>query len=79
MNRQQIISLLTTGQAIIHFTKVDGTSRSMRATLCDKFFTPPPSKNSGRTASEDTIVAWDLERDGWRSFRVDSVTNVESL
>lgn len=65
----------------ITFTKKDGTIRDMRCTLCagripaDKKPTQEASNTSSQT-SGSTVRVFDTEKQGWRSFRWDSVTKV---
>ena len=66
---------------LINFTKVDGTARALRGTL-DTAFIPEdlmPKGNKKPNLSEDTVRVYDIENGGWRSFRVDSVTSIETL
>ena len=34
-------------------------------------------KNSGKAKSEQSLAVFDLEKQDWRSFRFDSVKNIE--
>jgi hypothetical protein len=62
----------------IHFTKVNGEFRKMRCTLRNDLL---PSNTDMAHLDEEhkkepnlsTIVAWDVEKNGWRSFRIDTV------
>ena len=61
----------------IKFTKKDGTTRDMRCTLVDQFI-PTATKEQyeekrTRARNPDVLSVWDLDKKGWRSFRVDSV------
>jgi hypothetical protein len=64
---------LKSGVVRVNFTKANGDEREMICTKNPDLFTPPESKGSNRTPNPDVIVVWDLDNDGWRSFRVDSV------
>lgn len=61
------------------FTKKDGTVRSMRAT---KNFDHIPEdhhpKGDNVVENDEVIRVFDLEKVGWRSFRVDSVISLYS-
>jgi hypothetical protein len=47
----------------------------MRCTLNDKYLPPQKEVTEGTAdKSNDYIAVWDLEKEGWRSFRFDSVT-----
>lgn len=85
-DRAQILTELRCASIVlVNFIKADGTHRSMRASLNpavvpkDAF----PKKNEEDNGSNfevaqtnlDVIRCYDIEKKGWRSFRVDSVTN----
>lgn len=56
------------------FTKSDGTERMMNCTLQESAIQVYEKKTDRvRKKSEDTISVWDLEKNDWRSFRVDSI------
>jgi hypothetical protein len=66
---------------LINFTKVDGTARALRGTL-DASIIPEdlmPKGEKKLNLSEDAVRVYDIENEGWRSFRVDSVTSIETL
>lgn len=62
----------------VTFNKVDGTERVMKCTLQSHFL---PEEHRGKSpvlmeTSPVTVSVWDVEAHGWRSFRLDNVTNV---
>ena len=63
--------------AEIVFIKADGTERTMKCTLNESEipaeFAP---KGVVRAKSDETCAVFDLEANGWRSFRWDSVKSV---
>ena len=70
----------------VTFTKKDGTERKMKCTLKEDLLPSgwPTDLASGtfantkvRMVSEDALPVYDIESNGWRSFRWDSVTAVE--
>jgi hypothetical protein len=73
-----IYNKLKSGIATVTFTKVDGSVRNMRCTLSNDYL---PSEFQGKgsmiTEAGNVIRVFDLDIREWRSFRVDSVTNVE--
>ena len=73
-----LYNVLKRGPANVTFTKVDGSTRNMRCTLNDSFL-PNDHQGKGEMLTEDvrTLRVFDLDVNGWRSFRVDSVTNVQ--
>ena len=59
----------------IVFTKVNGEQRNMRCTL-DPDKLPvgrSPMEATNRKVNEDVLPVWDVEKNDWRSFRIDSV------
>ena len=71
--------LLANNKMTIEFTKSDGTLRKMFCTLMPdelpkievKEDAPPKKK---RKAKPEVISVYDLEKKGWRSFRIESIT-----
>lgn len=80
-DRDNIIELLRTNIVTVKFEKVNGEERTMRCTLLSEHV-PNSSTVNGevivtkQTPKSNTISAWDLEKSGWRSFRIDSVKSV---
>jgi hypothetical protein len=70
-----LISLLKNEIVEVKFNKVDGTERIMKCTLREDHVVPYEKTSEGREkkVNENIISVWDLENDGWRSFRFDSV------
>lgn len=54
------------------FTKLDGNTRVMQATLQAEYLPKKESVNC-RVFNPDIISCWSIEDKGWRSFRKDSV------
>jgi hypothetical protein len=61
----------------ITFNKSDGSKRVMRCTLQEDYLPQvleeKDSEKITKKSSPETLVVWDLEKDDWRSFRVDSI------
>lgn len=58
------------------FVKKDGTERKMKCTLHSKYLpqqTDIEEQVQKKTPNPDVLAVWDLEAEGWRSFRYDSV------
>lgn len=72
-------SLLNVGPVSVTFTKKDGTERVMKCTT--KWSYIPDEKHpigeSTLTENREVIRVYDLDNDGWRSFRVDSVRSFD--
>ena len=75
--REQLLEVLRAGDpVVVTFTKVDGTKRDMRCTINDILVPEDKHPKGTKQLKEnlDVIRVYDLDSDGWRSFRVDSVT-----
>ena len=78
-SHELIVRDLRTCVAEVTFTKVNGETRVMRCTLKPEFL---PAKYLEEEAEErkfhelnkETVRAWDVQANGWRSFRVESVS-----
>jgi WYL domain-containing protein len=68
---------LREGICTVKFKKDDGTLRTMRCTLKSDLL--PPSKATGdrRDPPVDRVNAYDVEKEGWRSYFVDRVVSFE--
>jgi hypothetical protein len=65
----------------LSFIKVkDGQVRNMRATLNEKFI-PDEHKPTQVVANEkkETVRVYDLDVEGWRSFRVNSLQTFDTI
>ena len=65
---------LREGVAEVTFTKVDGSERVMKCTLkSDLIPSESTPKGTGKTHSPETLSVFDVESNGWRSFRWNAV------
>jgi len=79
MNKYELKEKFQNGIATVVFEKTDGTERVLKGTLLAEYLpskdfddtTDTPEKE--RKQNENILAVWDLENNGWRSFRVDSV------
>ena len=62
----------------VQFTKKDGSLREMRCSLQEQYL---PSLMGETTTKDnpDVLAVWDIEVEGWRSFRIDSVLIMETI
>ena len=72
---------LPKGEVVVEFVKLDGDRRLMTCTL-DKNVIPAPTKDpvtqdKVRKVNENVCVAWDVNANGWRSFRWDRVVSAK--
>lgn len=77
-NRELLKEMLHRNVMSIHFKKKDGTLRKMKATLNPSYIPSKPvveSETPKRTRAENPDVqpVYDMESQGWRSFRWDSL------
>ena len=86
LSREDMVNLLREDRVTVTFTKADGTERVMECTLLaevlnDRFKTDsndPTHELIGEPpkSAPDTIPVWDIAKDSWRSFRMDSVKSI---
>ena len=78
VNRKWMNQLLSDGIVTVKFTKKDGTDRSMICTLSQRVIPTEyaPKGEDKREKSGEAIAVFDVEKEGWRSFRWDSVKSV---
>ena len=58
----------------VEFTKTDGNVREMLCTLQESFSWPYEKKTDKvKPENNDVIAVWDIEKQSWRSFRIDSI------
>lgn len=77
--RQSIEEIIYDGIVEVKFTKRDGTERIMNCTL-NKNVVPPATKDplsqqKVRKLNENVMVVWDVDKNDWRSFRLDQIKN----
>lgn len=61
----------------ITFVKADGSDRVMKATLLEeKIPSEKMPKGNTKTQSDEVLPVFDVENDGWRSFRWDSIKQI---
>ena len=62
---------------IIEFTKKDGTLRKLRCSLSSEILPKtdydPENYTPKKADNPDTLNVWDIEKEAWRSFRLDSL------
>ena len=78
--RKWLVGLLKDGETTVVFTKSDGTERKMRCTLSEKLIPAAPVVEGvakpARKVSTEAQAVYDLDANGWRSFRWDSIKEV---
>lgn len=76
--REDLIDILRDHVVTVTFTKRDGTERKMNCTLRSDMIpeatkSEPLSQEKIRQLNEEVVPVWDCDKEGWRSFRVDSI------
>ena len=77
--KHRLRKLLQSTVVEVNFTKIDGTERKMLCTL-DITRIPEEATPAGTGLPNlDVLPVWDIEKEGWRSFRLDSVHDFMTL
>ena len=83
MSYDNIVEQLRSSVLEVTFTKVNGETRTMPCTLLTAFmpsYTAPEATDIDQHSVNKTVIrALAIDKQAWRSFRVDNVTNIEVL
>ena len=80
--KEELIYMLKLGNYEVSFTKRDGTTRIMKCTLKSDVISELVGNKQSLSESKvspDVVPVIDIEKQGWRSFRVDSVISVNKI
>lgn len=85
MTRNEILTMLNEGPCMVSFNKVTGERRDMRCTLRKDMIPAPKDADTNnafntrkvREINENVVVAYDLNKNDWRSFRVENLIAIE--
>jgi len=71
MTKDDVLTMLRVGNVPIEFVKVDGTMRTMTATLNENqiVYTPSDSATANRKPNDGNCSVWDVQDNAWKSFR----------
>jgi len=76
--RDWLKSHLRMGPVKVVFTKKDGTERTMNCTLQEGVVVPHENKTDKvKVENDDILAVWDIDKNAWRSFRLDSINTVQ--
>ena len=79
ITRNEMIEQLQAQDCRVVFTKVNGEQRDMMCTLMEtvlpKATKDPLSQKKVRAVNEAVVVAWDVNKEAFRSFRVENVVS----
>jgi hypothetical protein len=71
-------ALLREQNVTVTFTKLDGSERKMVCTLSESQIpVANQPKTSTKVKNDQVLAVFDVENQGWRSFRWDSITKIE--
>lgn len=80
--KHQLKEFCQNGIVTVVFTKTDGSERTMRATLLPEYVnngkTLLQENENKRPENPNVLAVWDVDANGWRSFRIDSIEVVEN-
>jgi len=80
LTKEELVAALKAHTYNVTFTKVNGEVRTMPCTLNEEIVPKYERKTPVKEATEKekaTLSVWCIDKNAWRSFRVDSVTNLE--
>ena len=73
--RNWLIGVLRENVIEVSFIKKDGTERVMKSTLREDYL--PETVGSNKSRSDDALAVFDVDNNGWRSFRWDSIKEIK--
>lgn len=76
-DKNTILEAARQGVITVRFTKKNGDERIMKCTLLSEYL--PQQKDIEEVSTKentDFLAVWDVEVNGWRSFRIDSVISL---
>lgn len=84
MDYNQLLTQLKNNVVEVTFNKLNGDKRVMTCTLIESYL-PPATKNDAmsqkkvRELNTEVMSVWDVNANGWRSFRLDRVINIAEV
>jgi hypothetical protein len=82
VDTETIFSQLKNNVCEVIFTKVDGTKRRMVCTLCEMYLPKQMELEESiqnNSTPKTSISVWDVEKNGWRSFKIENVSSFKAL
>lgn len=83
IDRYELKQVLENSITTVVFTKVNGEQREMKCTLLSEYLPKTDvaekqllTESLTKKENPSTMVVWDVENNGWRSFRIDSVNSI---
>jgi hypothetical protein len=81
-DRDTLLNELRSNVVEVLFTKVNGEQRNMICTLKPNYLPRDYIKEEDESfhqKNSDTIIVWDVQNNGWRSFKINSVTYAQGV
>lgn len=83
ITKDELKKLLKDTVVTVNFKKKDNTKRKMICTLNEEYLPEVQEIDSDtpkrtKTESPEAIAVWDLEKQSWRSFRIDSIIDFQT-
>lgn len=82
IDKNKLIETLRKKYVNVTFTKTDGSQRKMTCTLHEdvvKPYEPKTEKKKQKKDDPNLVAVWDVEKDAFRSFKLDSVIDYQVL
>ena len=76
--QKELNSQLREGQLVVTFNKLNGDERVMTCTKKLDLIPEDSRPKTEKEPPEGNVNVWDINAKGWRSFKYDRVTKVES-
>lgn len=73
VSRDEMLEYLHRGECAIKFMKNNGDERLMACTLKNELLPESSYETSKQVDSTSRLIVWDLDKEAFRSFRLDSV------
>lgn len=64
---KELQEMLHNEEVVFEFRKKDGSIRKAKGTLIESYL-PATEGKSGKQSSDNVVVYWDLDKNGFRSF-----------
>ena len=78
IERSTLATMLTESVQTITFNKVNGDQRVMNCTPMSKYLPATANAEPSKKVNEEVLSVWDVDAQGYRSFRMNNITNVET-
>jgi len=75
IDKSTLLEQLRAGPVMVSFTKIDGDRRDMLCTLQENYLPIKADSDEKKAKKENpnVISVWDINKNGWRSFRWENV------